>query len=94
MGAKEIQKLYETTVLTGRSKALEESRGGWMIGLLEDLENAFNSDAGFYNGKYQPTTEQQPALYVSKNDHKGLTKALQNLSSAMKKAYKGKLIGF
>jgi hypothetical protein len=94
---KDIQKIYETTVLTGRSKAIDESRGGWMIGLIGDLEEAFNSDAGFYNGKYQPShpmDTDQKNRYLSEKDHKAMVSALNSLVKTMQKGYKGKLIGF
>ena len=76
---------------------LMESRGGWMINMLGDLEEAFNSDAGFYNGNYVDIIKGQPvdqSAMVTVKDHKNLIKALKGLSNAMAKAYKGKLIGF
>ena len=88
---KDIQKIYETTVLTGRSKALDESRGGWMIGLIGDLADAFNSDAGFYNNKY-PDTKTDTIL--DPKNHKAMINALNALVKTMQKGYKGKLIGF
>ena len=92
---KNIQQIYETTVLTGRSKAIDESRGGWMIGLIEDLETAFNNDAGFYNGKYADTQGTGPtAIYLEPKQHKAMINALRALVKTMQKGYKGKLIGF
>ena len=74
---------------------INESRGGWMIGLIEDLEEAFNSDAGFYNGKYQDDPSiKGMARYLSEKDHKAMVSALKNLVKTMQKGYKGKLIGF
>jgi hypothetical protein len=95
---KDIQKLYETTVLIGKSKALEESRGGWMVGLVGDLEEAFNTDAGFYNGKY-PSKDQTDApgaqaRMLEPKQHKAMVNALHALIKTMQKGYKGKLIGF
>ena len=91
---KNLQKIYETTVLTGKSKALEESRGGWMIGLVGDLEEAFNADAGFYNGKYAPTDANMTAKMLDPKVHKQMVNALNALVKTMQKGYKGKLVGF
>ena len=79
---------------TRSDETLHESRGGYLMNLLGELEEAFNADAGFYNGKYQPTVEQHPAIYLSKQQHQAMLKALKSLSTAMQKGYKGKLIGF
>ena len=76
---------------------LTESRGGWLIGLVDQLEEAFDQDAGYVNGKYidrHPIARHHMERYVSEKDHKALTKALINLTKVMKKAYKGKLSGF
>jgi hypothetical protein len=91
---KNLQKIYETTVLTGKSKALEESRGGWMVGLVGDLEEAFNSDAGFYNGKYASTDANASERMLNPKQHKVMVNALHALIKTMQKGYKGKLIGF
>lgn len=88
MEKEKIQEAYEKNVL------INESRGGWMKGLMYDLEEAFNQDAGFYNGKYTPASQMQAGLYLSEKDHKALIKSLTELSKVMQKAYKGKLIGF
>jgi len=78
---------------------LMESRGGWMINMLGDLEEAFNSDAGFFNGHYPTPAETKAREFdrsrlLTESDHKNLIKALKSLSNVMAKAYKGKLIGF
>lgn len=83
-----IQEAYESNIL------INESRGGWMKGLIYDLEEAFNSDAGMIDGKYSPASQMQAGLYLSEKDHKALIKALENLVKTMQKAYKGKLIGW
>jgi hypothetical protein len=96
---KNIQNLYEDTVLNGRSNALDESRGGYLINMLGELEEAFNTDAGFYNGKYQDSYHPEQSrrgreYYLDQKNHKAMLNALKNLSKAMQKGYKGKLIGF
>ena len=96
MSDDKVQKIYESTILGDeKKKQIEESRGGWMIGLIGDLEEAFNSDAAFYNGKYQDKGASMNATnYLEPKQHKAMIQALNNLVKAMQKGYKGKLIGF
>ncbi len=93
-GYKNIQDLYENTVLSGTSSALEESRGGYLISRLEELEDTFNNDARFYNKKYADVAPDAQDPMLSQKDHKAMINALKNLSKTMQKGYKGKLIGF